>query len=153
MEDVLAKVVGTDFVGWNRNADKYDKAFKKLLKALKAEYAEDRNYNGFCILATCNQTPMQKSSSFFKRVYTLVQRIPRGRVATYGQIARALGAPRAARTVGWAMHHCPDDVPWHRVVNARGDAKRVCVPQPAITRNARDYKRKASGLIVPEKSP
>ncbi len=35
-DDVLQKVVGTDFVGWNRDAAKYDKAFKKLLKALKA---------------------------------------------------------------------------------------------------------------------
>jgi methylated-DNA-protein-cysteine methyltransferase related protein len=61
------------------------------------------------------------SQSFFKQVYALVRKIPRGRVATYGQIARALGAPHAARTVGWAMHDCPDKVPWHRVVNARGE--------------------------------
>lgn len=64
---------------------------------------------------------MQKSSSFFSRVYTLVRKIPRGKVATYGQIARAIGAPGAARTVGWAMHDCPADVPWHRVVNVRGE--------------------------------
>lgn len=64
---------------------------------------------------------MLKSISFFKRVYALVRKIPRGKVATYGQIARALGAPHAARTVGWAMRACPDDVPWHRVVNARGE--------------------------------
>lgn len=60
-------------------------------------------------------------TSFFSRVYALVRRIPRGKVATYGQIARALGAPGAARTVGWAMHGCPDNVPWHRVINARGE--------------------------------
>lgn len=60
-------------------------------------------------------------STFFQRVYALVRKIPRGRVATYGQIARALGAPpSAARTVGWAMRACDDDVPWHRVVNAQG---------------------------------
>lgn len=64
---------------------------------------------------------MQKSVSFFSRIYTLVRRIPRGKVATYGQIAHALGAPHAARTVGWAMRACPDNVPWHRVVNARGE--------------------------------
>jgi methylated-DNA-protein-cysteine methyltransferase-like protein len=66
---------------------------------------------------------MQKSSSSssFSRVYTLVRKIPRGKVATYGQIARAIGAPGAARTVGWAMHDCPANVPWHRVVNARGE--------------------------------
>ncbi len=51
----------------------------------------------------------------------MVRKVPRGRVVTYGQIARALGMPRGARTVGWAMRACEDDVPWHRVVNARGE--------------------------------
>jgi methylated-DNA-protein-cysteine methyltransferase-like protein len=59
-------------------------------------------------------------SAFFRRVYALVRRIPRGRVTTYGAIARALGVPRGARTVGWALGACPDDIPWHRVVNAQG---------------------------------
>ena len=58
--------------------------------------------------------------SFFRRVYALTRRIPRGRVTTYGALARALGVPRGARTVGWALGACPDDVPWHRVVNAQG---------------------------------
>ena len=55
-------------------------------------------------------------------MYRLVSRIPRGRVATYGQIAALLGAPRAARAVGYAMKRCPqgDGLPWHRVLNARG---------------------------------
>jgi methylated-DNA-protein-cysteine methyltransferase-like protein len=53
-------------------------------------------------------------------VYRLVGEIPPGRVATYGQLAALLGWPRAARAVGHAMRHCPDDVPWHRVVNASG---------------------------------
>jgi methylated-DNA-protein-cysteine methyltransferase-like protein len=61
---------------------------------------------------------------FFARVYALVRRIPRGRVATYGAIASALGAPRGARTVGWALSACPDGVPWHRVVNAQGEISR-----------------------------
>lgn len=60
------------------------------------------------------------SPTFFVRVYALVRQIPRGRVVTYGQIARALGAPGAARTVGWALRACDDDLPWHRVVNAQG---------------------------------
>ena len=63
----------------------------------------------------------EKSPSFFHRVYARVRQVPRGRVVTYGQIARALGAPRAARTVGWALRACPEDVPWQRVVNARGE--------------------------------
>jgi len=60
--------------------------------------------------------------AFDRAVYRLVNRIPRGRVATYGQIAVFLGAPRAARAVGYAMKRCPQGshVPWHRVLNARG---------------------------------
>jgi methylated-DNA-protein-cysteine methyltransferase-like protein len=60
--------------------------------------------------------------SFFEQVYQVVRCIPSGRVATYGQIARLLGMPHAARTVGWALHSIPEgyDVPWQRVVNARG---------------------------------
>jgi methylated-DNA-protein-cysteine methyltransferase-like protein len=61
-----------------------------------------------------------RRSAFFTRVYVLVRRIPRGRITSYGAIARALGVPRGARTVGWALRACPDDVPWHRVVNAAG---------------------------------
>ena len=57
----------------------------------------------------------------FERVYAAVRLIPRGSVATYGQIARVLGAPRAARQVGWAMHCCPDDIPWQRVVKDSGE--------------------------------
>ena len=61
-------------------------------------------------------------SGFFARVYALVARIPRGRVATYGQIARILGAPRAARIVGWAMHGNPHvgRIPCHRVIQHGG---------------------------------
>ena len=62
------------------------------------------------------------SQTLFDKVYWIVQRIPPGKVATYGQIARLLGIPRGARTVGWALHSLPDDVevPWQRVLNAQG---------------------------------
>ena len=53
-------------------------------------------------------------------VYRLVRRIPRGAVVSYGEIAAWLGRPGGARVVGHAMRVCPSDVPWHRVVNARG---------------------------------
>ena len=59
--------------------------------------------------------------AFHGAVYRLVGRIPRGQVATYGQIAALLGYPRAARAVGQAMKHVPAHLPWHRVVNARGE--------------------------------
>ncbi len=61
-------------------------------------------------------------SEFFQRVYEVVARVPRGKVVTYGQIAAALGDPRQARTVGWALHSTPEwlVIPWHRVVNGSG---------------------------------
>jgi TDG/mug DNA glycosylase family protein len=59
----------------------------------------------------------------YARVYDAVRRIPRGRVATYGQIARLAGIPRHARQVGYALAALLDgsDVPWHRVINAKGE--------------------------------
>ena len=57
---------------------------------------------------------------FHAAVYRVVERIPRGQVATYGQIAALLGYPRAARAVGQAMKRVPLHLPWHRVVNAQG---------------------------------
>lgn len=61
-------------------------------------------------------------STFSVQVYEVVQRIPPGKVATYGQIARILGRPRAAREVGWALRDLPEgmDAPWQRVINAQG---------------------------------
>jgi len=55
-------------------------------------------------------------------VYRLVKKIPRGRVMTYGQVAKALRLPGGARTAGHAMAACPSGrgVPWHRVVGAGG---------------------------------
>lgn len=59
---------------------------------------------------------------FMERVVQVVRMIPYGRVSTYGLIASALGQPRAARMVGWAMLRLPDDhgVPAHRLVNRVG---------------------------------
>ena len=53
-------------------------------------------------------------------VYRLVRRIPRGRVMTYGQIAGLIENRLSPRAVGWALHGCPKNVPWQRVVNASG---------------------------------
>lgn len=62
------------------------------------------------------------SSDTWERYYVVVRRIPRGRVATYGQVAELAGLPGTARQVGWALHalHRGTRVPWQRVVNARG---------------------------------
>ncbi len=58
----------------------------------------------------------------YARIYAVVRRIPKGKVATYGQIAELAGLPGHARQVGYALHGLPDGtaVPWHRVVNASG---------------------------------
>jgi methylated-DNA-protein-cysteine methyltransferase-like protein len=66
---------------------------------------------------------------FFELVYRLVSCIPPGRVTSYGQIARLLDHPHAARTVGWALGGVREgsDVPWHRVINAAG---RISIPDP-----------------------
>jgi methylated-DNA-protein-cysteine methyltransferase related protein len=68
--------------------------------------------------------PRVRRPTFFSAVYAAVRRVPRGRVVTYGAVARLLGVPRGARAVGWALRVLPPrlerDVPWHRVVGAGG---------------------------------
>ncbi len=63
---------------------------------------------------------MQKT--FFEKVYEILKQIPQGKVVTYGQIAYAIGAPRCARQVGYALHVNPQPfvIPCHRVVNRFG---------------------------------
>jgi len=58
----------------------------------------------------------------YASIYAVVRRIPRGRVATYGQVAELAGLPGQARQAGYALHALPEatTVPWHRVVNAQG---------------------------------
>ncbi len=56
----------------------------------------------------------------FAAVHAWVQRIPRGRVATYGQLSELLGGRLSPVAVGWALRAAPPSLPWHRVVNARG---------------------------------
>lgn len=65
---------------------------------------------------------VKSNDNFFERVYEIVRQIPYGKVTSYGAIAKALGAARSARMVGWAMNasHHIEDVPAHRVVNRKG---------------------------------
>ena len=64
----------------------------------------------------------QTAPNFYERVYDFVRHIPYGCVVTYGQVAAHLGVPQAARAVGYALRALPSgsDVPWHRVINHRG---------------------------------
>lgn len=68
--------------------------------------------------------------SSFAAIARVVRRVPRGRVATYGQVVRLAGLPRGARQVGYALNALPAGtvVPWHRVINAGG---RISLPPDA----------------------
>ncbi len=72
-------------------------------------------------------------------------RIPRGKVATYGQIARIARLPGQARQVGYALHDLPDglDVPWHRVINARGT---ISFPRASKSYLRQEHLLKADGI-------
>lgn len=67
----------------------------------------------------------------YERIYEVVRSIPKGRVATYGQVAEQAGLPGHPRQVGYALHALPDDsgVPWQRVVNARGEISKRIDPE------------------------
>ena len=64
--------------------------------------------------------------SSYEQYYEVVRRIPPGRVSTYGTVAIVAGLPGRARQVGYALAALPDehDIPWHRVVNAKGEVSR-----------------------------
>lgn len=80
-------------------------------------------------------SPSVAESPAYRRIYAVVRRIPRGKVATYGQVARLALMPGRARQVGYAMHALPRGtrVPWHRVVNAQGKVSRRRVPGAELT--------------------
>lgn len=66
---------------------------------------------------------MDFNKNFFENVYELVKKVPKGKVVTYGEIAREIGNKRMARQVGWALHVNPEPgvIPCHRVVNRFGE--------------------------------
>lgn len=67
-----------------------------------------------------NRSPVRER---YERVWAIISGIPKGCVATYGQVADLAGFPRAPRFTGAALRHVPDSMslPWHRVINARGE--------------------------------
>jgi len=71
-------------------------------------------------------TSAARLSPAYLAIYRIVAKIPRGRVATYGQVAQLAGLESHARLVGYALHALPDgaSLPWQRVVNAKGMVSR-----------------------------
>lgn len=69
-------------------------------------------------------------SDAYERIYEVVRRIPAGKVATYGQVAAVAGLAGHARQVGYALHALEEgsDVPWQRVINARGEVSPRATP-------------------------
>jgi methylated-DNA-protein-cysteine methyltransferase-like protein len=64
------------------------------------------------------------------QIYRTVQRVPYGRIATYGQIAALAGLPGQARQVGYALNATPEEllIPWHRIINAKGSISKRAEP-------------------------
>jgi methylated-DNA-protein-cysteine methyltransferase-like protein len=88
-------------------------------------------------------------SSSYQRIYAVVRRIPRGKVATYGQVAELAGLRRAARQVGYALHALSGStvLPWQRVINATG---RISLP-PAGGGLQQRFLLLAEGVAVDER--
>jgi methylated-DNA-protein-cysteine methyltransferase related protein len=86
---------------------------------------------------------------FHQTVYDQVRQIPMGSVSTYGDIAKRLGSVKVARHVGWALaalnQSNDEDVPWHRVINARGQ---ITSSRNAIQRVAQIEALQAEGIEI-----
>ena len=68
----------------------------------------------------------------YKNIYNVVSQIPKGKIATYGQVANLAGLPGCARMVGYALNTLPEnnDIPWFRVINSQGRISRL--PDPLL---------------------
>jgi methylated-DNA-protein-cysteine methyltransferase related protein len=80
------------------------------------------------------------------RIWQVVNQIPRGKVATYGDIAAHAGLAKAARRVGRALRQLPPDtkIPWHRVINAQG---RISLPEDSSTKYTQRERLEAEGVV------
>ncbi len=84
------------------------------------------------------------SRSLFARIYAIVRRVPRGRVTTYGDVARLAGLRNGARTIGWALASLPgiDAAPWWRVIRRDG----TIAPRPFAAEQRRRLQREGIRL-------
>jgi methylated-DNA-protein-cysteine methyltransferase-like protein len=86
-------------------------------------------------------------SPALEAIWDVVARIPRGRAATYGDVARAAGLPGRARQAGYALRHMPDDMhlPWHRVVGAGG---KIAFPPSSSAHREQTRRLRGEGVEV-----
>jgi methylated-DNA-protein-cysteine methyltransferase-like protein len=84
--------------------------------------------------------------STYELIWETVRQIPKGKVATYGQVASEAGFPRQPRMVGYALHALParSGVPWHRVINAQG---RVSFPKGSAAYRKQRRLLRAEGVV------
>jgi methylated-DNA-protein-cysteine methyltransferase related protein len=92
------------------------------------QYSLDR-YRAELLNGT-NGLEVPLTASNYQKIYRVIEKIPRGKVATYGQVATLAGLPGHARQAGYALAALPNDhdLPWQRVVNARGEISRRSEP-------------------------
>ena len=85
---------------------------------------------------------------YIREFYGIIQLIPKGKVATYGQIAKLAGLPKHARHVGFALKNMADDtvVPWHRVINSQG--KISLSKEDGLGENIQIVKLQSEGVVV-----
>lgn len=88
-------------------------------------------------------------AQFAKQVITIIRQIPRGNVATYGQVAALAGSPRAAIMVGQILQRSADDLPWQRVINAQG---RISIINMAFPAEVQADLLRQEGVTVHEKN-
>lgn len=90
--------------------------------------------------------PPRPAAETYRRIWDTVRRIPRGRVASYGQVAVAAGFPKQPRLAGYAMHALPSGsrVPWHRVINAQG---RISFPPRSEPYREQRRRLEAEGVV------
>ena len=88
----------------------------------------------------------RKTASTYELIWETVRQIPRGKVATYGQVASEAGFPRQPRMAGYALHALPphSGVPWHRVINAQG---RISFPKDSAAYKKQRRLLKAEGVV------
>src|SRR5512138_1921074 len=88
-----------------------------------------------------------EESPALEAIWDVVARIPRGRAATYGDVARAAGLPGRARQAGYALKHMPEgmQLPWHRVVGAGG---KIAFPPSSTAHREQIRRLRAEGVAV-----